>query len=170
MLAPFAVTTHLKDMAVRRTERGFELSEVPLGTGNPAARSLRWSLCAGHGPDVRLVPRDDHARSAAGPVPSDRYWVAFDARRPTARVAAFRAHVLAAGASLGRCRHITGLDPEAHDRRRRRQRAPLASTTRDASEAQSRLKMPAPDQRPRPVPTRRTTARSSPAAREGSDA
>ena len=38
-LAPFAVTTHLKDMAVRRTADGFELSEVPLGQGMlPLAR------------------------------------------------------------------------------------------------------------------------------------
>jgi sugar phosphate isomerase/epimerase len=33
LLAPVAVTTHLKDMAVRRTADGFELSEVPLGQG-----------------------------------------------------------------------------------------------------------------------------------------
>ena len=32
-LAPFAVTTHLKDMAVKPTADGFELSEVPLGEG-----------------------------------------------------------------------------------------------------------------------------------------
>ena len=32
-LAPFAVTTHLKDMAVRPSADGFELSEVPLGEG-----------------------------------------------------------------------------------------------------------------------------------------
>ena len=32
-LAPFAVSTHLKDMAVREYPDGFLLSEVPLGTG-----------------------------------------------------------------------------------------------------------------------------------------
>lgn len=32
-LAPFAVTTHVKDMAVRETPDGFLLSEVPLGEG-----------------------------------------------------------------------------------------------------------------------------------------
>jgi sugar phosphate isomerase/epimerase len=32
-LAPFAVTTHVKDMAVKRHSEGFLLSEVPLGEG-----------------------------------------------------------------------------------------------------------------------------------------
>ena len=32
-LAPWALTTHIKDMAVREYERGFLLAEVPLGTG-----------------------------------------------------------------------------------------------------------------------------------------
>ncbi|MBL9176636.1 MAG: sugar phosphate isomerase/epimerase [Verrucomicrobiaceae bacterium] len=32
-LAPFAVTTHIKDMAVQETPSGFLLSEVPLGEG-----------------------------------------------------------------------------------------------------------------------------------------
>ncbi len=32
-LAPFAVTTHIKDMAVQETANGFLLSEVPLGEG-----------------------------------------------------------------------------------------------------------------------------------------
>ncbi len=32
-LAPFAVTTHIKDMAVQETADGFQLSEVPLGEG-----------------------------------------------------------------------------------------------------------------------------------------
>lgn len=32
-LAPFAVTTHIKDMAVQETPTGFLLSEVPLGQG-----------------------------------------------------------------------------------------------------------------------------------------
>ena len=32
-LAPYAMTTHLKDMALRPSSSGFELSEVPLGTG-----------------------------------------------------------------------------------------------------------------------------------------
>ncbi len=32
-LAPFALSVHLKDMAVEMTDEGFLLSEVPLGTG-----------------------------------------------------------------------------------------------------------------------------------------
>lgn len=38
-LAPFAVTTHFKDMAVEEEADGFRLSEVPLGQG---ALNLRW--------------------------------------------------------------------------------------------------------------------------------
>jgi 3-oxoisoapionate decarboxylase len=39
-LAPYAVTTHLKDMAVRPYEEGFELSEVMLGEGMTPLRQI----------------------------------------------------------------------------------------------------------------------------------
>ena len=76
-LAPWAVTTHVKDMAVRRSAEGFELSEVPLGEGLvPLAEALRILRAAR--PDVRfcleMITRDPL------PVPyrADAYWIAID--------------------------------------------------------------------------------------------
>lgn len=93
-LAPFAITTHLKDMAVRRIDEGFELSEVPLGQGIlPLGRYVDAVRRAR--PDARfcleMITRDP----LRVPCLSDRYWVAFDAaaRRPE-RLRAFEARVL----------------------------------------------------------------------------
>ncbi len=73
-LAPYAVTTHLKDMAVRPYERGFELSEVPLGTGHLPARDDGRGAAKGP-PRSADVPGDDHARSAQGAVQGRRLLV-----------------------------------------------------------------------------------------------
>jgi sugar phosphate isomerase/epimerase len=110
VLAPHAVTTHLKDMAVRRTEAGFELSEVPLGQGVlPLARyiaTLRQArpaapLC------LEMITRDPL------PVPykTERYWVAFDAPGRAERVRRFEARVLGK-ASDAPLPHTTGLTAE----------------------------------------------------------
>jgi sugar phosphate isomerase/epimerase len=94
-LAPYAVTTHLKDMAVAVTGEGFEMAEVPLGDGMlpleryvAAVRSKR--------PDARftleMITRDPL------PVPyrTGRYWTAFDeAARQPERVRRFERRVLA---------------------------------------------------------------------------
>lgn len=108
-LAPFAVTTHLKDMAVRPYARGFELSEVPLGTGIlPLAEMV--DVLRRARPDVHfcleMITRDPL------PVPclDDAYWLTRD--RDPARVASFRASVLAK-ASAGPLPRVTGLTPEA---------------------------------------------------------
>jgi 3-oxoisoapionate decarboxylase len=111
VLAPHAVTTHLKDMAVRRTESGVELSEVPLGQGLlPLARyvaTLRKArpaapLC------LEMITRD--------PLPvayeTERYWVAFDAADRQARVRHFEARVLSK-ASDRPLPHTTGLTADA---------------------------------------------------------
>lgn len=111
-LAPFAVTTHLKDMAVRRTDNGFELSEVPLGTGLlpleryvTAIRRARPQapIC------LEMITRDPlHV-----PYDTDTYWVAFDeAARRTERRRAFEARVLSRAWEKPLPR-ITGLAPEA---------------------------------------------------------
>ncbi len=111
MLAPYAVTTHLKDMAVRRTEAGFELSEVPLGQGVlPLARyiaTLRQArpaapLC------LEMITRDPL------PVPykTERYWVAFDAPGRAERVRRFEAHVLDKAPDRP-LPHTTGLTADA---------------------------------------------------------
>jgi sugar phosphate isomerase/epimerase len=109
-LAPHTVTTHLKDMAVRACEDGFELSEVPLGRGIlPLARMVDTVRRAR--PEARfcleMITRDPL------PVPylGEAYWATYDSRDP-ARVAAFRKGVLdrASAAPLPR---IAGLTPEA---------------------------------------------------------
>ena len=52
-LAPFVVTTHLKDMAVKPTADGFELSEVPLGEGLLPLADMIATLRK-HRPDVPM--------------------------------------------------------------------------------------------------------------------
>lgn len=108
-LAPFAVSTHLKDMAVRPCEGGFELSEVPLGRGIlPLARIVDTLRKAR--PDVdfclEMITRDP----LRVPYLEDGYWVTYE-RRDRAREEAFRASVLskAWGDPLPR---IAGLTPE----------------------------------------------------------
>ena len=108
-LAPYAVTTHLKDMAVRPCEGGFELSEVPLGKGIlPLARMIETLKKAR--PDVdfclEMITRDP----LRVPYLEDGYWVTYERRDP-AREEAFRAAVLAR-ASRDALPRITGLTPE----------------------------------------------------------
>jgi sugar phosphate isomerase/epimerase len=110
VLAPFAVTTHLKDMAVRPSDEGFELSEVPLGQGMlPLERYVRVvgrarpeaALC------LEMITRDP----LRVPYKTDRYWVAFDAtRRDPARLKAFEREVLSRAWTRDLPR-ITGLSP-----------------------------------------------------------
>ena len=74
-LAPLVVTTHLKDMAVTIDEDGLRAVGGAARHGDAAARPDDRSgppRAAGRA----LLPRDDHARSAAtSPTSSDRYWV-----------------------------------------------------------------------------------------------
>ena len=108
----YAVTTHLKDMAVRPTESGFELSEVPLGQGMlPLERyvaTLRQArpaapLC------LEMITRDPL------PVPykTERYWVAFDAPDRRGTCAALRGSACSARRRTGRCRARPGLTADA---------------------------------------------------------
>jgi len=94
LLTPYAVTTHLKDMAIRRTELGFELSEVPLGHGflpleryvNALGRTKpAVPFC------LEMITRDP----LVVPYKSDKYWVGFDASaRDAARIRRFEDRVL----------------------------------------------------------------------------
>lgn len=72
-LAPWALTTHFKDMAVTLDPDGFLLSEVPLGTGYlDLARIMR--TVQGHRPEVRfnleMITRDP----LRVPCLTERYW------------------------------------------------------------------------------------------------
>jgi sugar phosphate isomerase/epimerase len=108
-LAPYAVTTHLKDMAVRPCEGGFELSEVPLGRGILPLSRIVDTVRKGR-PDVHfcleMITRDP----LRVPYLEDGYWVTYERRDP-AREEAFRAGVLAKAAPEPLPR-IAGLTPE----------------------------------------------------------
>jgi sugar phosphate isomerase/epimerase len=86
-LAPFAVTTHLKDMAVRRCEQGFELSEVPLGQGLlPLAEMV--AILRQARPDVSFCLEMMTRDPLKVPYLEDRYWVTRERRDP-ARIKRF---------------------------------------------------------------------------------
>jgi sugar phosphate isomerase/epimerase len=93
-LAPYAVTTHVKDMAVVPTPDGFELSEVPLGQGLlpldryvDTIRRVRPSapLC------LEMITRDP----LRVPYKTDRYWIPFEPQaRNAERIRRFEGRVL----------------------------------------------------------------------------
>lgn len=60
-LAPYAFTTHVKDMGVREYEDGFLLSEVPLGEGVLDLKKM-FEVCRRHRADIRfnleMITRD----------------------------------------------------------------------------------------------------------------
>jgi sugar phosphate isomerase/epimerase len=108
-LAPFAVTTHVKDMAVRPYEKGFELSEVPLGKGIlPLARIVAMLKKAR--PDVdfclEMITRDP----LKVPCLDDGYWATRDPG-DRAKAEAVRAAALAK-AWADPLPRTTGLTPE----------------------------------------------------------
>jgi sugar phosphate isomerase/epimerase len=77
-LAPWILTTHVKDMAVRQSPDGFLLSEVPLGRGILDLSALT-RICREANPRVRflleMITRDPL------PIPwlTDSYWATFSA-------------------------------------------------------------------------------------------
>jgi sugar phosphate isomerase/epimerase len=96
-LAPYAVTTHLKDMALRPYAQGFELSEVPLGTGiSPLGKMIgvlrrarpELPMC------LEMITRDP----LKVPYREDRYWASFGGR-DAARIAAFEKGLLSAASA-----------------------------------------------------------------------
>jgi sugar phosphate isomerase/epimerase len=91
-LAPYAITTHLKDMAVRPYEGGFELSEVPLGLGFlPLARMVEvlWKSQPNLPLCLEMITRDP----LKVPYLEEGYWATFGGRDER-RVERFRAEVL----------------------------------------------------------------------------
>ena len=76
-LAPWIVTTHLKDMAGKATEEGFLLSEVPLGTGVLDLDAL-IQTCSSHHPSVQfnleMITRDPLVIPCLKP----QYWATMD--------------------------------------------------------------------------------------------
>lgn len=77
ILAPFAFSTHVKDMGVKPHENGFLLSEVELGTGIVDLKEA-VTLCQKHNPDVRfsleMITRDP----LQIPCLEESYWTTFE--------------------------------------------------------------------------------------------
>ena len=76
-LAPFAFSTHVKDMGVKAYEKGFLLSEVELGKGIVDLKTA-VELCKKHNPQVtfslEMITRDP----LEIPCLEDSYWVTFE--------------------------------------------------------------------------------------------
>ncbi len=91
-LAPYAVTTHLKDMAVRPYDEGFELSEVALGDGaTPLAEII--STLRKHRPDIHICLEMITRDPLKVPYKTDHYWITHE-RRDEARIRKFENAVL----------------------------------------------------------------------------
>lgn len=78
-LLPYAVSTHIKDMAVQPYEDGFLLSEVPLGDGFLDIGGI-MSRIASAKPDVRLTLEMITRNPLKIPCLTDRYWATFPDR------------------------------------------------------------------------------------------
>lgn len=78
-LAPFAVTTHIKDMAVEEYPEGFLLSEVPLGKGVLDLRRIVETIGKARPParfNLEMITRDP----LQIPCLTERYWATFPDR------------------------------------------------------------------------------------------
>jgi sugar phosphate isomerase/epimerase len=109
-LAPYAVTTHLKDMAVRPYERGFELAEVPLGTGICPLKQMIDVLCAAR-PEVPLCLEMITRDPLKVPYRDDAYWASHGGR-DRGRIDRFEADILSR-ASAEPLPRVSGLSLEA---------------------------------------------------------
>jgi len=109
-LAPFAITTHLKDMAVRPYEKGFELSEVPLGTGFLPLEKIVAVLRKSR-PEIPLCLEMMTRDPLKVPYLDDAYWTTFGGR-DEARIERFRAHALSKAwtSPLPRVTHLPPAD------------------------------------------------------------
>jgi sugar phosphate isomerase/epimerase len=107
-LAPYAVTTHLKDMAMRPYDEGFELSEVALGDGStPLAKII--STLRRRRPDIHICLEMITRDPLKVPYKTDHYWVTYD-RRDDARIRKFENGPLKKSLAKPLPR-ITGLSP-----------------------------------------------------------
>ena len=107
-LAPYVVTTHVKDMAVRPCARGFELSEVPLGRGLLPLPRMVAAIRAAR-PDVNLCLEMITRDPLPVPYRDDAYWSTYAFPRCRPRRSSFEATVLGQAASEPLPR-MTGLD------------------------------------------------------------
>jgi sugar phosphate isomerase/epimerase len=96
-LAPYAVTAHMKDMAVGESEEGLLLSEVPLGQGILPLAKIMEALRRGRS-DIHfcleMITRDP----LRVPYLDDKYWASFE-KRDEARIEKFKSQVLSKSSS-----------------------------------------------------------------------
>jgi len=96
-LAPFAITTHLKDMALNEFEQGFLLSEVPLGQGMLPLTKIMEALRRGRS-DIHfcleMITRDPLQVSYK----DDKYWATYE-KRDDGRIERFKSQVLSKASS-----------------------------------------------------------------------
>jgi 3-oxoisoapionate decarboxylase len=110
-LAPYAVTTHLKDMAVRPYTDGFELSEVALGDGTTPLAEIA-AILRKQRPEIHfcleMITRDP----LKVPYKTDHYWITFG-QKDESRIRKFENTILKQSPSK-QLPKITGLnDTEA---------------------------------------------------------
>lgn len=81
-LAPYAATTHVKDMAYEEDATGFLMSEVPLGDGR---LDLKWMIetVRKARPQTRFVLEMITRNPLVIPCLTDKYWATFTDRQPT---------------------------------------------------------------------------------------
>ena len=91
-LAPFAVTTHLKDMLVAPSEDGFSLSEVPLGQGMLPLAKMMEALRRGRA-DIHLCLEMITRDPLKVPYLSDKYWASYE-KRDEGRIEKFKTNIL----------------------------------------------------------------------------
>ncbi len=88
-LAPFAFSTHVKDMGVREYDEGFLLSEVPLGDGVLDLKQM-FEVCRKHRPDIHfnleMITRDP----LKIPCLQNNFWETFPAAEPEELASALR--------------------------------------------------------------------------------
>jgi sugar phosphate isomerase/epimerase len=76
-LAPYSFSTHIKDMGVKKYEKGFLLSEVPLGEGIVDLKAA-VKLCSKYNPNItfnlEMITRDP----LEIPCLEEEYWATFD--------------------------------------------------------------------------------------------
>jgi 3-oxoisoapionate decarboxylase len=85
-LAPYAKSTHLKDMAVQPYDEGFLLAEVVCGEGFLDVKGM-VELCRRANPKVHLLLEMITDHTLKVPVRTDEYWATFPDRRAVAQPA-----------------------------------------------------------------------------------
>jgi sugar phosphate isomerase/epimerase len=108
-LAPYAVTTHLKDMAVRPYDEGFELSEVALGDGTTPLQKIISTLRKQRS-DIHICLEMITRDPLKVPYKTDHYWITHE-RKDEAKIRKFENTVLKKSSTKPLPR-VTGLSAE----------------------------------------------------------